>query len=348
MDFKTISVCSFGSTGSSAACDYLCEYDSLQVLDRTELTWVVSVDGLIDLDWHVNFPHGRRGESMKAIERYEAMMDRFAWNHRGMATPEKVKCSVRDFIRAITQVSWYTYTSPSTFFEKYVAKPLLQSRLYPFLEKKYGVCIHRYPKRLRHMSIKPDNFDELAKAHVKEILTLFGADFGRPLVLDQSFSGGNPQACFKYFENPYAIVVDRDPRDNYIFAKTKLLGKNSFMACDNVEDFVKYYRSLRHNQPYINNDRVLVLRFEDLVYNYQKTTECIRLFLDLPENPAPKSIFDPDLSIANTQVFKRFPQFQKEVEYIEKELPDYLFDFSKFPEPDFTKQMFKGKSPKHN
>ena len=39
------------------------------------------------------------------------------------------------------------------------------------------------------------------------------------LVLDQPFSGNNPQASFPYFENPRAVVVDRDPRDYYLFVK---------------------------------------------------------------------------------------------------------------------------------
>ena len=71
-------------------------------------------------------------------------------------------------------------------------------------------------------------------------------------------------------------------------------------------------------------------------------------FLHLPENPRPKSVFDPALSIANTQVFKRYPQFAEDVKKIEKELTEYCFDFSKYPEPDFSKKMFYGKSPKHS
>lgn len=44
-----IGACGFGSTGSSAVTDYLKEYNSFQVLDRIEFTWVSDVDGLIDL-----------------------------------------------------------------------------------------------------------------------------------------------------------------------------------------------------------------------------------------------------------------------------------------------------------
>ena len=84
-----------------------------------------------------------------------------------------------------------------------------------------------------------------------------------------------------------------------------------------------------------------------MVYEYENTTEQVRSFLNLPENPHPKSVFDPALSIANTQVYKRVPQFAEEVKKIEKELPEYRVDFSKYPEPDMTKKMFHGKSPLH-
>ncbi len=84
-----------------------------------------------------------------------------------------------------------------------------------------------------------------------------------------------------------------------------------------------------------------------MVYEYDETTEKLREFLHLPINPNPKSVFDPALSVANTQVFKRYPQFEEDIRIIEKELPEYLFDYSKYPEPDFSKKMFYGKSPLH-
>ena len=120
------------------------------------------------------------------------------------------------------------------------------------------------------------------------------------------------------------------------------------MAVDNVQDFVKYYRAIRDGQPYQEkHPRVLSLKFEDLVYNYDNATKVLRDFLHLPENPNPKSIFDPSLSINNTQVFKRFPKFDKDIKYIEENLGEYLFDFSKYSTPDLSGEMFFGKSPLH-
>ena len=88
------------------------------------------------------------------------------------------------------------------------------------------------------------------------------------------------------------------------------------------------------------------VEFEDLVYHYDSATKKLRDFLNLGENPNPKSIFDPSMSMANTQIWKRYPEFQKDIEYIERELKEYLFDFEGCPEPDVNAKMFSGRSPK--
>lgn len=345
-----IGACGFGSTGSSAVTDYLLEFGNVQVLDQIEFTWVSSADGLIDLDYHVNHPHNRTTDSIWAIHRFREKVNRSLRGYKksGKIDPILFKESAERFIDAITQVKWNWYVGGRKGF---VGKNLERAakKIISKIEKKKGKQINCWPMREVSLSVKPDNFDEAARRHVKELLIAMGADFTKPIILDQPFAGNNPQVCFKFFEDPYAIVVDRDPRDNYVFANTKLVGKlPHFMPIQPVEDFVKYYRALRDGQPYKEvNERLLSIKFEDMVYHYDETTKKIRDFLHLPENPNPKSIFDPKISMPNTQIWKRFPQFAKDIEYIEKELKEYLFDFSNCPEPDINGKMFSGKSPKN-
>lgn len=348
-----IGTCGFGSTGSSAVSDYLLEFADLQVLDQIEFTWVSGVDGLIDLDYHLNHPHTRTGDSIYAIHRFRKKMQelRKKYKKKGKIDSEIFEESIEKFLASVIQVKWNWYVGePKNIFEKYVGISLMRNRFIPLVERKLKRQINCWPMQEVALSVFPENFESAARMHVKEMLIAMGADFSKPIVLDQPFAGNNPQACFKFYENPYAIVVDRDPRDNYVFAKTKLVstGTTHLMPIDTVEDFVKYYRALRDNQPYKEkHDRILSIKFEDMVYHYDEITKVIRDFLHLPENPNPKSIFNPDDSMANTQLWKRFPQFAKDVEYIERELPEYLFDYTGCPEPDASKKMFKGKSPKH-
>lgn len=343
-----IGACSFGSTGSSAVTDYLCEYGNVQVLDKIEFTWVSGVDGLVDLEFHLNHPHNRTADSITAIDRYRQRAKRLlhVYEKDGGIDSKVFMSSVDEFLHSITQVKWtWEISRQMNFFEKNIRR--ITDRIIPRLEMKLGRQLNCWPMEEVSLSVCPENFEAAARVHVKELLKAMGADFSKPIILDQPFSGNNPQVCFKYFEDPYAVVVDRDPRDNYVFANTRLLGWNHFMAATPVEKFVKYYRALRDNQPYRQkNERVLCLQFEDMVYHYDEATEKIRKFFNLGGNPAPKTIFNPQKSMANTQVWKRYPQFAKDIEYIEKELPEYLFDYTNCPEPDINAKMFFGKA--HN
>jgi hypothetical protein len=346
-----IGACGFGSTGSSVITDYLKEFDEIIVKDDLEFTYVSGVDGLIDLERAVMNPHNRTADSITAIKRFMELVDKKkkSYKSRGL-DPVFFVDSAQKFIDAITMAKWYNYSN-SVFDKKtikYYIANYLKNKIIPKLEIKRGARINRWPKTEVRLSVKPENFYDLARKHVEELLTAMGLDCNRTIAFDQPFAGNNPQSCFPYFIDPYAIVVDRDPRDNYVFAKTKLLGKFNYIPIDTVEDYIAYYRCLRKDQPYLEtNSRILNIRFEDMVYEYESTSKKIRDFLHLPDNPRPKSVFDPALSIANTQVFKRFPQFADDVKKIEEQLPEYLFDFSKYPEPDFSKKMFYGVSPLH-
>lgn len=345
-----VGACGFGSTGSSVVTDYLKEYNNFQVLDQIEFTWVSGVDGLIDLDFHVNHPHCRTADSMMAIDRYRTMCNNGIKKFKCVGVPrEKLINLTNEFLDSIITTSWqWNIHGPKNLVDRIRRSIYTRFSIVPKWEVKHGRHWEGYPLETVNLSVSPQDFDEKAKRHVREILLAMGADFSQPIILDQPFAGNNPQACFKFFDDPYAVVVDRDPRDNYVFAKTKLLGRFHLMPINRVEDFVKYYRALRKNQPYTQtHERVLSMKFEDFVYHYDEATAKLREFFGLPDNPNPKSIFDPAISMPNTQVWKRYPQFARDIEYIEKELPEYLFDYTGCPEPDFNGKMFWGKSPKN-
>lgn len=348
-----VGTCGFGSTGSSAVTDYLKEFSLFQVLDNIEFSWVYATDGLIDLDYHLNYPHSRTGASINAIYRYRQLCERRAKSLQKIGVPRELFLeSMNRFLDSIVTVSWSwkgpelgRKTKIDQMLRKFVARTIIRK-----WEIKNWRQWEGYPYSQVFFSVKPKGFDDYARMHVMEVFEASGADLSRPIALDQPFPGNNPQSCFKFFDDPYAIVVDRDPRDNYTFARTKMRYAHIYhiMPSNNVKDFVKYYRALREGQPYKEmNNRILRINFEDMVYHYDETTRKIREFLNLGENPNPKSIFDPQISMPNTQVWKRFPQFEDDIKYIEKELPEYLFDYSDCPVPDPNGKMFYGKSPKN-
>ena len=195
-------------------------------------------------------------------------------------------------------------------------------------------------------SISPDDFVLHTRNYVMNILREAGAKEGHNIVLDQPYSGNYPQKSFDYFDNPVAIVVDRDPRDNYLFAKKFLLHKGRSIPSESVEKFVVYYRNMRENMPYKQEDaRVLRLNMESMIYDYEETAQKVIDFCNLKEWSNPRTIFEPTLSINNTQVFKRYPEYEADIRYIERELSEYLFPFEKYGDVNTSGKMFYGKSP---
>ena len=349
-----ISTCSFGSTGSSVITDYLKEFNDLHVMDGTELTWISAPDGIIDLDYHLNNPHCRTADSIRAIERYKVLCANKISSFEKCGISRSVfDKSLNEFLDSIVMASWKWNIKPlkeEIFWRRLLIRFLRKTNYLRKWELKNKRQWEGFPYKDIYFSVKPKSFDIAVKKHIKDVLYAFGAKENEHLVFDQLFPGNNPQSCFKYFDDPYAVVVDRDPRDIYVFGRTVLLKgiAGHMMPLNDVKDFVVYYRALRDNQPYKEkNDRILCLKFEDLVYHYDSATKKLREFLHLGENPNPKSIFDPSMSIANTQVWKRYPEFQKDIEYIESELKEYLFDFTGCPEPDVNAKMFSGRSSKN-
>jgi len=337
-----IGVCGFGETGSGAVLDYLKEFNTVNVKDDLEFTYLTSVDGMLYLERALMNPFSRTSDSIWGIKRYLDMAEKWKSHYQGHGLSSDVFMnSVRRFIDSITMVKWYWNYKSYSFTSIYFLHHFVLSKIIPRIERKTGKRSKCWPLKEVCFSVKPKNFYDAAQKHIDELFNEMRLDQYSILCLDQPFAANNPQACFPFLKDPYAIIVDRDPRDLYVSGKTKLMGQWHFFPIEPVEDFITYYKALRDNQPYRQiHPRVLSLRFEDLIYEYDKTTERIQNFLHLPENPHPRTWFDPSRSIANTQVFKRYPSFADDVKKIEKALPEYLFDFSGYPEPDFKQEMF--------
>jgi len=165
-------------------------------------------------------------------------------------------------------------------------------------------------------------------------------------VLDQPFEGCNPVKSFKYFENPKAIIVDRDPRDLYLYVKNYLRprGREGFqIPCDNVNIFIKYFHLVHKTPPNIKNrDDLLYLNFESLIYDYENTVKKVSDFAGLKNHVFKGKYFKPAHSRNSTELFKKYTGFASDIRIIENELSDYLFPFDKYPEVKAEGGMFWG------
>lgn len=136
------------------------------------------------------------------------------------------------------------------------------------------------------------------------------------------------------FTNEKLIIVDRDPRDIYLSSyyvwNTVRCGRQKPPFPDGIEAFCRTWRRM-HELTWKNADcnRIKIVNFENLIYNYDETVADIADFcgLNMERHAQKGKIFDPSKSIKNTQVFLKSPNFSRETEILEKELSDYLYSF---------------------
>jgi hypothetical protein len=351
---KIIGVCGFISTGSSAVSDLLKEFKENIVFDDFEFDFTYIPDSIEDLAYHLNEGSSKIESSIVALARFKKLSNIRYLNKINKETNNKFRLLTKEYINKITQVEWYgkhhidfiLYPNEKIFKSQrvlltYILKLLIN------LEKIIKRQINIFPLHKYSTSIYPENFYEITKKYIDDILVSMGKESGKNFVLDQPFAGNNPEKSFRYFNNPKAIIVDRDPRDHYLFGKKFLRPRlKPYYPTEKIEDYVKFYRYLRSDSVYMKNSQnILSLKFEDMIYEYDKTVNKIMEFLNLKIHAYPKTIFEPSLSINNTQLSKIYPDCKEDIAYIEKELPEYLYPFENYRNIKTNQgKMFLGKS----
>ena len=337
-----IGVCGYGYSGSGAVIDLLKEYEGLSVLDSNEFCISYDPDGIEDLFYHL-VTSNRFMDSDIAVCRFinyinYSFRPRARW---GKGVSASVKKITNELISDVCDVCWngtwgrdVKYPSfLGSILKWHVAFPV--SKCFKRLFKKY-----LYPYRTIFLAKKNFDFRARLKQYMSDVLNAIGYSDNDCLVVNQPFSVSNPEKSFPFFNNPKAIIVDRDPRDIYFLCKYELKVNCTWMPLDSVEQFVKYFKNVREHRRFSEN--VLYVRFEDLVYRYNETVKKIESFLGISSinHVNPKSVFKPEISKYNTQLFKKYASCKKEIAIIEKELKDFLFDYSNFDELDSYKKAF--------
>lgn len=143
------------------------------------------------------------------------------------------------------------------------------------------------------------------------------------LVLDQFFTDFefNTKRNKEYIPNLKTIVVYRDPRDVYAFAKNINV---EWIAHDSVEDFIKWHKICYHNFSPSSTD-YLPVRFEDLVFDYDKVVTTIKEYLNVSDHKFVKCNFDPSLSSKNVCIWKQSNIDIREFCKIKEQLNEYCY-----------------------
>ena len=179
----------------------------------------------------------------------------------------------------------------------------------------------------------PEKFYASARKMIDRYCNLMmGSDAeGKDLLLNHFILPHNLYRLKKYFaeEEIRVIVVDRDPRDVFIMEKYRMRSDRSRIPCQDVREFVSFWKKLRCCEKQENDPRVVRIRFEDMIYKYEDTVSFLesRCGLDPRRHIHKKEYFSVEKSMYNTQLFKQDTIWAEEIRYIEKELPEYIYPF---------------------
>ena len=332
-EIELIGIVGFGYTGSSAVFDYLKKYKELTFLN-SEFPLIYRPDGLQSLEFDLNINVNRFFSADYAITRFKFLVIAYLKEIKvNKNTQKKVIRILNQYINDISDIEWNTpivkhkasnvyggFKAPfHIYFLQRLNNLLNKLNIYSFDLRKH---------ENRYFSVRPKDFLKHSTKFLENVLTILtDTEYHDNFVLDQPFSADNINQGLHYFKNPKVIVVDRDPRDLYVYAREKKGGIN-FIPSDNVHDFVTYYNKIREtyilNGPYDNN-KVLFIQYEDMIYNFSKTAQVIDEFLGLKHNHSLET-FNPEISKKYTKLFIN-DKHKKDIDYIEKKLEDWLYTF---------------------
>ncbi len=138
-----------------------------------------------------------------------------------------------------------------------------------------------------------ENFLPMARKYLRDLLSDSIKERNKKtnaVVLDLATYHCRPDRLLQYFDHPKMILIDRDPRDNFLDIKRKRANNINVSA----EDFISWYRLMRSQSDCCSDlkDKVLRLNFEDLALNYNETSKKLYDFLEIkPEDHTERNKF---------------------------------------------------------
>ena len=286
-----IGACGYAATGSSAVFDFLKEFEELQVGNDAEFKYTYKIDGLQDLHFHLCEKYSKTSSGDAAILRFRKAANFFKVPFIMKPIPWKIYKKITDkYINSLVQSEFigienYDYENCS-YIKSFITLGIkkIVAKYYEIIT---GKPYNFWPFRKLYICVEPEEFMEKSKQYIRDIIKTMGFDLSKPIVLNQPFEGNCPENSFPYFDNPKAIIIDRDVRDVYAAHQKVYFGEGRHMPRQNVKAFVEQYKQVRMHQSKINTEQKLYIQFEDFILRYEDVSKQIIQFLDLKEQPHP-------------------------------------------------------------
>ncbi len=330
---KLLTVASYYGSGSSAVTDLLSEYKGVESLTNYEFRFAHDPDGLSELEYNLvdNF---NRHNSGHALKRYRNLVDYYS-NHFMIKRYEPY------FNNRWKELSY-------SYIDSLVDFSFPGCWQYDFYDKgSWYEFWHKLPDRLMKRTVwrnKPDRhiffendvtfashpseekFLKCTRDYTGALMNEANRDEQPFLLVDQLLPSSNLERHMRYFNNIFAFVVDRDPRDIYLLSKYEW---HDGVVPQDIDLFCKWYEYTRSNRDseQWNKEHIMYVQFEDLIYHYEDTIRKIVAWIGIDEsNHITKKLYlNPDISIRNTKYWESHPATKDEADYIAMKLKKWLY-----------------------
>lgn len=351
--------------GSSAVLDLLCEYSCNGTIVKDmpggyEHTTLYHPGGLFDLEDKLLVGNDamRSDEALKTFEKemYRLNNNNFGWfgSFRKLFG-NAFELNMKEFMESLhpfhTEKKYYgqykrVIFNPLKIPIQVAAKILLGRNIYKWGRQYIYSSMH--PK-MRVAFPTEKEYYAAARKFVENYMAMYKENGKENTLFDRLLLCHDVYRMPRYFdENFRLIIVRRDVRDvfalnKYIWRQMERINLGSMLPTRNVEEFIDYWRRISdyENRKKIEDNRILTIHFEDMVYHYDDALKKIEEHCDLNKkfHVDIKKYFNPERSMKNTQVYRIKSIPQREIELIEKELPEYCYDFPYENRTDL-KEMF--------
>ena len=212
--------------------------------------------------------------------------------------------------------------------------------------KSYGKAVDKYQKvtqvylrelaRRLSVSERPEQLkaiiEEATNDYFRSLCECIGEKGGASWVIFNQTVKPGPKTGLglSLIKDARVIVVDRDPRDQYIDLLERnrlepIIQKYGTPTGDLAGDFAKWYRHRRQTfyETHASDERVLVVKFEDLCTDPSAVLQAVNEFLDLEEEVVVDSrLFDQRAALEKVGMWREFSD-REAMSRIGKELLDY-------------------------
>lgn len=334
---EIVTCAGFGGSGSSAITDLLKEFNKVDSLGEFEFTLAHELDGISDLEYYLVDSRHRLNCDM-AIFRFKNLIKRISGGYQEYIR-DFDKISQR-YIEELICLSWNGHWHNheirySTFFQfLYFKIPTkVQNIINKYKKSNYEMVPFFKREEMYFSSLSEKEFLQITKKYTSKIIENAvnnNSDCLRYLALDQLVAPNDIERYSRYFNELKVITIDRDPRDLYLL--NEIYWKEGWIPSQDIDSFINWFRNTRKVYNKSNEcHNCLYIKFEELVYNYEKTIKKIYNFLALSEEEHinKKQYFNPDISIKNTQLWskKESEIYLEEIKKIEDELNEFCYKY---------------------